>query len=144
MKVVEPSTCLTFEAGLAAVQAAVRTGLEMERPINAAVVDTGGHLLAFLRAPGAPLHSISIAEDKAFTSASFGLATSKWGAVVAGDDMLRDGLMVRDRLVMFAGGLPISVDGKIVGGIGVSGASAEEDEICATAGLKAIGLAPEK
>ena len=101
MKVVEPSTCLTFEAGLAAVQAAVRTGLEMERPINAAVVDTGGHLLAFLRAPGAPLHSISIAEDKAFTSASFGLATSKWGAVVAGDDMLRDGLMVRDRLVMF-------------------------------------------
>jgi len=143
MQLVAASARLTFEAGMAAVNAAIARGQKMGRNVNAAVVDGGGNLLAFGRMPGAPLHSASIAEDKAFTSASFGLATSQWGGVVEGDDLLRDGLMSRDRLVMFAGGLPIVVDGHAVGGIGVSGASAEEDEMCAMAGLEALGLAPE-
>lgn len=140
MNIVTPGLNLTCEAALAAVAASVRKGQDLDRKINAAVVDAGGNLLAFVRNPGAPLHSISIAEDKAYTSASFGLATSGWAPVVEGNELLKGGLMARDRLVMFGGGLPIVIDGQIVGGIGVSGASEEEDELCAQAGLDALGL----
>lgn len=140
MELVKTSACLTFEAALAAVAAAVQKGVELDRKINASVVDVGGNPIAFVRNPGAPLHSASIAEDKAFTSASFGLATSGWGVVVGDNELLKGGLMARDRLVMFGGGLPIVVNGEIVGGIGVSGASEEEDEMCAKAGLAALGL----
>lgn len=140
MKLVSPSAILTSEAGLAAVEAAVRKGTGMGRKINAAVVDPGGNLVAFLRCPGAPLPSASIAQDKAFTSASFGLPTSGWGPVVEGNDALRAGLQARDRVVMFGGGLPMVIAGEVVAGIGVSGASEQEDEACAQAGLDALGL----
>ncbi len=139
MKLVIPSATLSFEAGLAAVEAAVRKGREMDRKVNAAVVDPGGNLVAFLRCPGAPLPSASIAQDKAFTSASFGLPTSGWGPVVQGNDALRAGLLARDRVVMFGGGLPVVINGEVVAGIGVSGASEQEDETCAQAGLDALG-----
>lgn len=140
MELVQPSATLTFEAALAAVEAAVKKGEALGVKVNASVVDAGGHPVAFGRNPGAPLHSISIAEDKAFTSASFGLATSGWAPVVEGNDLLKGGLMARERLVMFGGGLPIVVDGQRVGGIGVSGATEEQDEECAKAGLAALGL----
>jgi uncharacterized protein GlcG (DUF336 family) len=143
MNLVTSSAVLTFEAGLAAVESAVRKALEFDTKVNAAVVDVGGNLLAFVRNPGAFVHSASIAQDKAFTAASFGFATSNWGAIVSGNDMLRDGLMQRDRLVMIGGGLPIVVDGQVVGGIGVSGASEEQDEMCAQAGLCALGLSTD-
>jgi uncharacterized protein GlcG (DUF336 family) len=57
------------------------------------------------------------------------------------DETLRIGIAARPRLVIFGGGLPIVADGVRIGGIGVSGGSAEQDEECARAGLKAIGLA---
>ena len=56
------------------------------------------------------------------------------------DELLRIGLNQRPRLVLFGGGLPIVADGQRIGGIGVSGGSAEQDEACAHAGLKALGL----
>lgn len=121
----------------AAVQAAEAMGLR----INVAVTDRSGTLAAFLRMPGAFLHSVDIAIDKAYTAASFGFPTSQWGAVLAQDEMLRIGLSGRPRLVVFGGGLPILADGELIGGIGVSGGSAEQDEACARAGLQALGLA---
>ena len=141
MDLVCPSATLNFEAGLAAVAAAVGKGVELDRKVNAAVVDPGGNLVAFLRCAGAPLHSASIAQDKAFTSAGFGLSTAGWGPVIGDNEILRAGLQARDRLVMFGGGLPIVVNGEVVAGIGVSGASEHEDEVCARAGLDALGLA---
>lgn len=129
---------ITPNAAHRAVAGAVAYATAQGWHINAAVVDRAGHLMAFLRMTQAPLHSIDIAIDKAFTSASFGLATSAWAQVLADDALLRQGLNVRPRLVLFGGGLPILDGDARIGGIGVSGASAEQDEACAAAGLKTI------
>ncbi|KAB7628850.1 GlcG/HbpS family heme-binding protein [Verminephrobacter eiseniae] len=127
-------------AAHAAVAAAVNHARSLGITINAAVTDGSGTLMAFLRMNGAFLHSIDIALDKAYTAASFGLPTSKWSGVIGDDELLRIGLNRRERLVLFGGGLPIVSDGARIGGIGVSGGSAEQDEACARAGLQALGL----
>lgn len=129
---------ITAEAASAACRAAVAHAEARGIRINVAVTDSSGTLAAFLRMPGAFLHSIDIAIDKAYTAASFGFPTSKWREALAGDELLRMGLNQRPRLVIFGGGLPIVEDGQRIGGIGVSGGSADEDEACAEAGLKAL------
>jgi len=121
----------------AAVQAAQTQGVR----VNVAVVDACGVLAAFLRMPGAPLHSIDIAIDKAYTAASFGLATSQWTDVFQTHSAaVREGLVLRPRFVAFGGGLPMLENGQRIGGIGVSGGSEQEDEACARAALSALGL----
>ncbi|MCM0044029.1 MAG: heme-binding protein [Burkholderiaceae bacterium] len=132
---------ISAEATHAALQAAVAHARELGIAINVAITDSGGVLAGFLRMPGAFLHSVEIAIDKAYTSASFGFPTAAWKDILAGDDTLRAGLAERPRLVIFGGGLPILAGGARIGGIGVSGGSAEQDEACARAGLRAIGLA---
>ena len=128
-------------AAAQAVQAAVAHAGAIAVPVNVAIVDPGGVLMAFLRMPGAPLHSVEIAIDKAYTAASFGLATSQWGAALAQHSAaVREGIVRRPRFVAFGGGLPIVEDGQRIGGIGVSGASEAQDEAIAQAGLSAIGL----
>ncbi|MEJ2393719.1 MAG: heme-binding protein [Candidatus Thiodiazotropha sp.] len=124
------------EAVAAAVEEAAAQGIK----INAAVVDRGGNLLAFQRMNGAFLHSIGIAIDKAYTSAGFGFPTGQWMDVIRDVPQMREGIVHRDRLVIFGGGLPIVKDDQVIGAIGVSGGSETQDEICAKAGLKAIGL----
>jgi uncharacterized protein GlcG (DUF336 family) len=133
--------CITAAAAAAATQAAVAKAEALGIRINVAVTDASGTLMAFLRMPGAFLHSIDIAIDKAYTAASFGFPTSKWGGVIGDDELLRIGLNQRARLVLFGGGLPVVESGERIGGIGVSGGSAEQDEVCAAAGLAALGLA---
>ncbi|WP_114968203.1 GlcG/HbpS family heme-binding protein [Rhodoferax ferrireducens] len=121
----------------AAVQAAEALGVR----INVAVVDASGVLASFLRMPGAPLHSVDIAIDKAYTAASFGLATSQWSdALLQHSSAVREGLVLRPRFVAFGGGLPVLENGQRIGGIGVSGGSEQQDEACARAGLAALGL----
>ena len=131
---------ITAEAAAAALQAAVAHAASLGLRINVAVTDTSGVLAGFLRMPGAFLHSVEIAIDKAYTAASFGFPTSQWMSVLAGDDALRIGLPLRPRLVIFGGGLPIVEGGALIGGIGVSGGSAEQDEACAHAGIAALDL----
>ncbi|CAG9169198.1 hypothetical protein LMG23992_01418 [Cupriavidus laharis] len=131
---------ITLAAAQAAVAAAVAAAEEQGLRINVAVVDGSGTLVAFARMGGAFLHSIDIAIDKAYTAASFGFPTAQWGALLAGDESLRLGLAGRPRLVIFGGGLPVHEAGELIGGIGVSGGSAGQDEACARAGLHAIGL----
>ena len=132
---------ISAEATHQALQAAVAHARELGIAINVAITDSGGVLAGFLRMPGAFLHSVEIAIDKAYTSASFGFPTAARKDILAGDETLRTGLAERPRLVIFGGGLPIVANGTRIGGIGVSGGSAEQDEECALAGLKAIGLA---
>ncbi len=132
---------ISADAANQALAAAVAHARELGIAINVAITDSAGVLAGFLRMPGAFLHSIDIAIDKAYTSASFGFPTAMWKQILANDEMLRIGLAERPRLVIFGGGLPIVADGVRIGGIGVSGGSAEQDEECAQAGLKAIGLA---
>jgi uncharacterized protein GlcG (DUF336 family) len=141
MQIAHTQSVIGWEAGAAAVRAAVAYAESLGIRINVAVVDSGGNLAAFLRMPGAFLHSIDIAIDKAYTAASFGLPTSQWHAALQQhSDAVREGIVRRPRFVAFGGGLPITENGQRIGGIGVSGGSEEQDEACAQAGLSAIGL----
>jgi uncharacterized protein GlcG (DUF336 family) len=141
MKVSVSQTVIGWDAAATAARAAAQHADSLGIAINIAVVDLGGNLAAFLRMPGAFLHSIDIAIDKAYTAASFGLPTSQWhGALQEHSDAVREGIVLRPRFVAFGGGLPILEAGQRIGGIGVSGGSEEQDEACAQAGLRAIGL----
>ncbi|RLA21277.1 MAG: heme-binding protein [Gammaproteobacteria bacterium] len=131
---------ISSQAASEMVIAAVLKAEEIGVKINVSVCDTSGIEIAFLRMNGAFIHSISIAKDKAYTSASFGFSTSQWGEILKGNDQLEAGIVRRDRLVTFGGGLPIESDGDLLGGVGVSGGSEEEDGICAQAGLDAVLL----
>ena len=135
-----PSAAITAQAASTACHAAIAHAEALGIRINVAVTDASGTLAAFLRMPNAFLHSIDIAIDKAYTAASFGFPTSQWPEILAGDEALRIGIVHRPRLVVFGGGLPVKEDGALIGGIGVSGGSAEQDEACARAGLEALGL----
>ena len=106
--------------------------------INVAVVDVYGNLMAFQRMNGAFLHSITIAEDKAYTALSFGLPISDWRNIFEQNPELKDGLIHRPRFVTLAGGIPIEEGGAVIGGVGVSGASEEQDEACARTGLDSL------
>ncbi len=138
MKVSVTHHTIHWQAAHAATLAAVEKAEELGIAINVAVIDSGGNLAAFLRMPGAFLHSIDIAKDKAFTSAGFGFPTSQWQEIFETEEMLKIGVPVRDHLVVFGGGLPIEVNGEKLGGIGVSGGSEAQDIECAQAGLDAI------
>lgn len=139
MRVAVDEASVHWEAASAAVLAAVREAESLGVRVNVAVVDRGGHLAAFLRMPGAPYHCIDIARDKAYTAVSFGFPTSAWAEVLPGfSAQVRAGLAGRPRMAMFGGGLPIEAGGRVVGAIGVSGASEEQDEAIARAGLAAI------
>ena len=142
MQVAVAQSVIGWDAAATAARAAVHHADSLGIHINVAVVDAGGNLSAFLRMPGAPLHSIDIAIDKAYTAASFGLPTSQWHAALQQhSEAVREGIVRRPRFVAFGGGLPILEQGLRIGGIGVSGGSEQQDEAIAEAGLKAIGLA---
>lgn len=140
MRTVVRQAVIDWEAASLAASAAVRKADDLGIRINAAVVDSGGNLAAFLRMPGAFLHSIDIAIDKAYSAAGFGMATSQWKAALADHaSEVGEGLARRPRMIMFGGGLPMRVEGELLGGIGVSGGTSEQDELCARTGLNAIG-----
>jgi uncharacterized protein GlcG (DUF336 family) len=140
MQVTTTSPGITAAAAVAAVAG---SGKSCRRPkgwkINVAVADRSGNLMAFLRMPGAFLHSIDIAIDKAYTAASFGFPTKDW---MSSDEGMKLGFSAQPRLIVFGGGVPICPEGETewIGGIGVSGASEAQDEECARAGLEAIGI----
>jgi uncharacterized protein GlcG (DUF336 family) len=129
------------DAAARATTAAVAKARELGVRINVAVCDSAGHPAAFLRMPGAFIQSIDIAIDKAYTAAGFGFPTSAWMKVVEGNEGMKLGFSARPRLVVFGGGLPIRINGQLIGGVGVSGATEEQDEICARAALAALGAA---
>lgn len=140
MEVTRTSLRLTAAAAHKAVGAAVEKAIELGVAVNACVVDAGGNPLAFLRGDGAFLPSGNIARDKAYTAAGFNAATGAFYEALAGEPAVLAGITGQPGVAAFPGGLPIRADGELIGGIGVSGASADEDEICARAGLQAIGL----
>lgn len=143
MQVLRPAQVLTAAAAHAAVGAAVAKATELGVAINVCVVDAGGNQIAFLRGDGAFLPSGRIARDKAYTAAGFGVPTGALYDALSGDAPVLAGISAQPGVALFQGGLPIRSKGELVGGIGVSGASAQQDEICAKAGLSAIGLAQD-
>jgi uncharacterized protein GlcG (DUF336 family) len=121
------------------VAAAEAKADEMGHPFVIAVVDESGVLKAFSRMDGAALLSVQIAQDKAYTAIGFGLPTHGWHDFIKDDPPLALGAPSGiDRLVVFGGGYPITIGGKIVGGIGVSGGHYTQDMEVAEAGLAAV------
>jgi uncharacterized protein GlcG (DUF336 family) len=110
--------------------------------MSIAVTDESGNLKALLRMDGASLGSVQIAQDKAYSAVSLGLATHLWHDFIKNDAPLLHGLPHVSRLVIFGGGYPIKENGQVVGGIGISGGHYKQDMDCALAALRAIG-APE-
>lgn len=138
MNIAVPQATISWEAAHAAVHAAVAHATELGVRINVGVSDPAGNLVAFLRMPGAFPQSIRIAIDKATTAGGFGFSTAKWMAVCGDDEGMKLGFASQPGMIVFAGGLPIRSEGQLIGGIGVSGASSQQDEACARAGLLAI------
>nr|WP_295971290.1 heme-binding protein [uncultured Bacillus sp.] len=108
---------------------------ELGIKVNGAIVDEGANLKAFIRMDEAALLSSGIAQNKAYTAAAFGKATDEWYSLIKDEPALLTGIVHTDRLVVFGGGIPLFYNGVVVGGIGVSGGTSEEDVICAKAGL---------
>ncbi len=143
MKIQINQAQISWQAANAAARAAVQHAEANGWRINVAVVDRGGNLMSFLRMSGAFIHSINIAIDKAYTAASFGFSTKDWMGAIGHDEGMKLGFSAQPRLIVFGGGVPIRAtagDDEWCGGIGVSGASEQQDEECARAGLLAIGL----
>lgn len=109
---------------------------DLGKAMAIAVCDHAGELKAFLRMDGAPFLAVSIAENKAWTAASFGISTDQWHEFIKDDPPLLTGIVRTPRLVTFGGGFPIVVGGQVVGGIGVSGGHYSEDMECAHAALE--------
>ena len=122
-----------------AIAAAAKKAAELGLKMCIAVSDEAGDLKAFRRMDGAPKLSIQIAEDKAFTSASYGLPTHVWYEFIKDDPPLLHGITHTPRLIVFGGGFPITLEGEVVGAIGISGGHYKQDMECARAALQAIG-----
>jgi len=117
-------------------QAALEHATGLGALVSAAVVDAGGHLVHFQRMDHAEIAGPTLAVDKAFTAVAHRIGTGELGPLTAPGGSLW-GLQANGggRYVVFAGGLPCWHDGVVVGGIGVSGGTAEQDAACARAAL---------
>lgn len=112
----------------------------VRKPMAISVCDQGGALKSFLRMDGAPLLSVEIAHNKAYTAAAFGVPTHAWFDVVKDDEPLRLGFVHTPRLVTFGGGYPIMLDGELIGAIGVSGGHYTDDMAIAEEAIRSVGL----
>jgi uncharacterized protein GlcG (DUF336 family) len=105
---------------------------------NVAILDDGGNLKASSRMDGAPIPTIEIAQNKAYTTL-FGVSTQEFFNFIQGDPSLLAGVPTLARVAAWGGGFPIKVDGEIVGAIGLSGAPAVENDVdCARAALALV------
>jgi uncharacterized protein GlcG (DUF336 family) len=112
---------------------------EIGVPMCIAITDEGGNLVAFERMDGGKVTSITIAIDKAFTAAGAKKATHEYGEVSQpGKPVYGIASAIGGRLMVVGGGLPVLVDGEVVGGIGVSSGTPMQDREVAEAGIAAF------
>lgn len=124
-----------------AAQAAVDKCLADGYRVSATVVDQGGNIRAVLRQDGAGPHTVDSSRKKAYTSASMKEPTAKLADLVAKMPAVQGLQHMNDHILLLGGGLPIKIDGQVVGGIGVGGAPGGHlDAACAQAGLRSIGV----
>jgi uncharacterized protein GlcG (DUF336 family) len=116
------------------VAAAVGSAAAQGAVVSAAVVDAGGHLVSFERMDGAEIAGPVLAPDKAYTAVAHRAPTHELAPLVApGGPLAGMQSAAGGRFVCFAGGLPLWSGGRVVGGVGVSGGTAEEDLAAAEA-----------
>jgi uncharacterized protein GlcG (DUF336 family) len=123
------------------IAAATQKAEQIGQPMNVAVVCAGGYLLAFERMPGAWLGSVDIAQKKAWTSRAFNIETKALGENSQSSQQFFGIHASNDGKVMiFAGGVPVKKGDKIIGAVGVSGGSGEQDQAVAEAGVAALNV----
>jgi uncharacterized protein GlcG (DUF336 family) len=119
--------------------AAESKAAEIGQPMNIAVADAGGNLVAHVRMDGAWIGSIDISINKAFTARAFDISTRDLAAhSQSGGQFFGIHASNHGRIMIFAGGIPLKRDGKVVGAIGVSGGSGDQDHAVAEAGAVAF------
>jgi len=132
---------VTMQSALAAIEAARKKAIKIETQMCIAVVDSGANLKAFLRMDDAWVGSIDIAIKKAKTAVFFGMPTGEIGKLSQPGKPLYAIEHSNEGLITFPGGLPIvDEDGVLVGAIGVSGSTVENDHAVAQAGVKVVGV----
>lgn len=132
---------VTFEEAQQAIEAAVKKATEIGTQMCIAVVDSGANLKAFARMNDAWVGSIDIAIKKAKTACFFGMPTGQIGQLSQPGGPLYGIQHSNEGLITFPGGLPIvNREGILIGAIGVSGSSVENDHLVALAGVEVIGL----
>ena len=121
------------------IAAAEKKAQEIGQPMNIAVADDGANLVSHVRMDGAWIGSVDVSINKAFTSRAFDIATKDLAAhAQSGGQFFGIHGSNHGRIMIFAGGIPLKRDGKIVGAIGVSGGSGEQDHAVAEAGAAAF------
>jgi glc operon protein GlcG len=128
-------TPISLEKAQAAAQAAIAEANKHGWPLNVAVVDSGGNLVAFARMDGAQLGSIAISEHKARAAAKYRRPTHAF------EDAMQKGYVyvgTLDDVIASRGGIPLVEDGKLIGAIGCSGATGSQDEVVCTVGAATI------
>jgi uncharacterized protein GlcG (DUF336 family) len=127
-----------------AIQASLDACKKDGYKVSASVVDRSGVLRAIARADGAGPHTVDSSRKKAYTAASLRRPTTELAELINKMQTLQALREINDQILMLGGGLPIEIEGEVVGGIGVGGApGAHLDDACAQAGLDAIGAAPK-
>jgi uncharacterized protein GlcG (DUF336 family) len=121
------------------IAAAEKKAAEIGQPMNIAVVDEGGNLVAHVRMDKAWIGSVDISINKAWTARAFDIATKDLAEQSqSGDQFFGIHVSNRGRVMIFAGGIPLKRGGQVVGGIGVSGGSGKQDQAVAEAGAEAF------
>jgi uncharacterized protein GlcG (DUF336 family) len=117
------------------IAAAEKKAAEIKQPMNIAVVDAGGNLVSHVRMDGAWIGSIDISINKAFTSRAFDISTKDLATFSqSGGQFFGIHVSNHGRIMIFAGGIPLKREGKVVGAIGVSGGTGDQDHAVAEAG----------
>ncbi len=127
---------ISAQRAQAVLQAAVAEANKRGWPLNVAVVDSGGSLVAFLRMDGAQLASITVAEHKARAAAKFRRPTKAFEDAVQKQDSKY--VLTLDDVIASRGGIPLIEDGKLIGAIGCSGGTGSQDEVACAAGAATI------
>ena len=130
---------ITLEDARRIISAAEKEAEKVGQPMNVAVADAGGNLVAHVRMDNAWLGSIDISIKKAWTSRAFDITTKDLADnSQSGDQFFGIHASNNGKVMIFAGGIPLKKDGKVVGAIGVSGGSGEQDHRVAEAGAAAF------
>jgi uncharacterized protein GlcG (DUF336 family) len=132
---------VTMEQALTAIEAARKKAKSLETQMCIAVVDSGANLKGFLRMDDAWVGSIDIAIKKAKTAVFFGMPTGEIGKLSQPGKPLFGIEHSNEGLITFPGGVPIvDEEGVLVGAVGVSGSTVENDNAVAEAGVKPVGV----
>lgn len=133
-----PTATISLEAAQALLAQARRASAARGFAATIAITDARGHLRAFERADAAPFLTADVAINKAWTAASFGMTTHQWNQYMAEPAVAP--LAHHPRLMPVGGGVPIFYEGRLVGGIGISGGSAAQDHEAAEEALRKAGF----